>query len=109
VLAAAAVASLMTFLGDQVTAAQERRSEHLLVAAVVVAVVVPLVGLAVALWARRRGQTTAFGVAAAIAALGAAALLTAGSQEAPRSVIPSDRGGGGCQEHSGGDNRCPGG
>ena len=59
--------------------------------------------------ARRQGSAAAFVVAGGIALVAGALLVVGMAKQEPRSAIPSRDPGGVCQEHSGGDNRCPGG
>jgi hypothetical protein len=105
-----AVIMSASFFGDEPDAAQRTQATLLLWGAVTTAVVLPLAGLLLARRLRRRGAVGFFATALTIGTL--IALLTGGArlwtwaeqQPAPTSGVT-----GGCQEHSGGDNRCPGG
>ena len=108
-LAVAAFGSLLTFLGELPTEAEKAEARRLLILAALVAVAIPVVGLIMSLRARRQGSAAAFVVAGGIALIAAVLLVVGAAPERPRSAIPSRDHGGACQEHSGGDNRCPGG
>ncbi len=107
-LAVAAVASLPTFFGELPTPAQHASADRLLVAAVLTALAVPVLGLLVSAWTDRRTSTVAFCVALALGLLAAVPVVQAVAADRAPSAIPGTSGGG-CQEHSGGDTRCPGG
>ena len=108
-LVVAAIGSLLTFFGELPTEAEQAEARRLLVLAAVAAVAIPVVGLLVSLRTRRQASATAFGSAVAFALVGAVVLVLGTAPPEPRSAIPSREPGGACQEHSGGDNRCPGG
>ena len=78
-------------------------------AAVGVAVLVPLLGLWLSVRAGRRGSAVCFSIAATVGLALGGLVLVGDGDPGPRSAVPVDRGGGACQEHSGGDTRCPGG
>jgi hypothetical protein len=104
-LVLASIGTVLTFLGDLPTPAERAQADRLLVAAVVVAVAVPLLGVLVSVCSDRRASAAAFGVALA---LGLVAAVPVAEDLAPEPAAPQQSGGG-CQEHSGGDTRCPGG
>jgi hypothetical protein len=108
-LAGSALGNLLTFFGESPTEAEQAQATRLLVLAAVAAVAIPAVGLIVSLRARRQGSAAAFVVAGGLSLLAAVAVVGGTAPEEPRSAIPSHQPGGACQEHSGGDNRCPGG
>ena len=108
-LVVAAIGNLLAFFGELPTEAEQAEARRLFVLAAVAAVGIPVVGLLVSLRTRRQGSAVAFGVAAAFALVGALVLVVGGARSAPRSAVPPSDPGGTCQEHSGGDNRCPGG
>ena len=95
------------FFGEQPTAAERAQTTTLYLVAVALALALPLLGLALT-WRTRRVAAACFGAALIVAAVPAGLLLGqefrgAGGGPAPDSGPPV------CQEHSGGDNRCPGG
>ena len=107
-LAAAAVASVLTFFGDSPTAAEEAAANRYLLGAVLVAIAIPFAGLLVSAWNDRRASAVAFSLALAVGLVLAVPVLhTVAPDPAPSAIPPHS--GGACQEHSGGDNRCPGG
>jgi len=108
-LVAAALGSLLTFFGELPTEAEHAEARRLFVLAAVVAVAIPVVGLILSLRTRRQGSAAAFLFAGGIALVAAVLLVVGMANQQPRSAIPSRDPGGVCQEHSGGDNRCPGG
>jgi hypothetical protein len=108
-LVIAALGSLLTFFGELPTDAERADARRLLVLAAVVAVAIPVVGLVLALRIRRRGSATAFGCALAVGVVAGLVLIAGTAPRVPRSAVPTPRPGGACQEHSGGDTRCPGG
>ena len=95
------------FLGEQPTAAEQSQATTLFVVAAVLALGLPLLGV-VLTWRTRKAAAACFGAAVIVVSIPLALLLA-----------PEFRGDGGgstldhgppvCQEHSGGDNRCPGG
>lgn len=107
-LAVAAVGSVVTFLGEQPTAAEQAQADRLLVAAALAAVCLPLAGLVLSAWHERSGSAAAFAVALGIGLLAVVAVLHGVGRGPAPSAIPHHSTGGACQEHSGGDNRCPG-
>jgi hypothetical protein len=109
VLVVQALGSLLTFFGELPTAAEQAEARRLLVIATVVGVAIPVVGLIMSLRARRQGSAAAFAVAGSLAFIAFVVVVVGTAPAAPRSAIPSRDPGGACQEHSGGDNRCPGG
>ena len=106
-LAGAAVASGITFLGDLPTPAAEARADRLFVAAALTAVCLPLAGIVLSAVRDRRASAAAFAVALGIGLLASVPVYRIVVPEPAPSAIPSHSGGA-CQEHSGGDNRCPG-
>ena len=105
----AAVTSVPLFTGEEPTAAEEAQANRLFLLAALVAVAIPVVGLSMSLRARRQGSAAAFVLAGGMALIAAVLLVVGMAKPEPRSAIPSRDPGGACQEHSGGDNRCPGG
>jgi hypothetical protein len=108
-LVVSAMGSLLSFFGELPTEAEQADARRLFVLAGVAAAAIPVVGLIVSLRAHRQGSATAFGSAAALGLLAAAVLVVGTARPEPRSAIPVRDPGGACQEHSGGDTRCPGG
>jgi hypothetical protein len=108
-LAGAAVASLLTFFGERPTPAEEAHAGRLLLAAALTAIVLPLLGILVSAWTDRRASAVAFSLALALGLLASVPLFQAAGPDRVPSAIPVHSGGGACQEHSGGDTRCPGG
>jgi hypothetical protein len=108
-LVVAAMGSLLTFFGELPTEAERADARRLFVLAAVAAVAVPVIGLLGSLRVRRHGSAAAFGSAAVVGLVAAAVLVVGTAPREPRSAIPSRDPGGACQEHSGGDTRCPGG
>ena len=104
------------FFGEQPTAAELAQSRRLLLGAFACGLLVPLAGVALGLWSHRRLVAGAFAAALVVSLLAGTAVGLV-SEDAARLVrdelLPptptSVPGPGGCQEHSGGDNRCPGG
>jgi hypothetical protein len=99
----------LAFFGESPTAAEMAATERLLEIAAAVAVGLPLLGLVVALALRSRSGTSAFVV---LLVLGLAFALLVGwnvhlrhRNDPPPPSAPVTT----CQEHSGGDTRCPGG
>jgi len=109
VLVVQALGTLLTFFGELPTAAEEAEARRLLVIAAVVGVAIPVVGLIMSLRARRQRSAAAFAVAGTIAFFAFVVVVVGTAPEEPRSAIPSRDPAGACQEHSGGDTRCPGG
>lgn len=98
---------LLHFFGESATPEEAAEAHRLLRLAAFVGAAVPLVGLLLALWVRRRRVVTYFVV---LLVLGGMFAGLVGFDELSRwEPAPVDPGPGGCQEHSGGDNRCPGG
>jgi hypothetical protein len=107
-LAGAAVASVMTFFGELPTPAEEAQADRLLVAAALVAIGLPLGGILLSAWRDRATSAAAFAVALGIGLLASVPVFHLAAPDRAPSAIPAHSGGG-CQEHSGGDTRCPGG
>jgi len=107
-LVVAAVARVLTFFGDSPTAAEQAAANRYLVSAVLVAIAVPFAGLLISAWTDRRASAVAFSLALAVGLLAAVPVVHAVAPDRAPSAIPSHSGGG-CQDHSGGDTRCPGG
>jgi hypothetical protein len=106
-LVLAAIGEVLTFLGQQPTAAERVASDRYLLAAAVTVVCLPVAGIVLSAALDRRVSAVAFSVALGVGLLLSVPVLrTFASGPAP-SVVPSHPGG--CQEHSGGDARCPGG
>jgi hypothetical protein len=105
----AALGSLLTFLGELPTEAEEAQATRLLVLAAVAAVAIPATGLIMSLRAGRQGSAAAFVVAGGLSLVGAVLLVVGMAQSEPGSAVPVHDPGGACQEYSGGDTRCPGG
>jgi hypothetical protein len=96
------------FFGELPTAAEQSQAGALTLVALVLVVAVPLLGL-VLTGRSRRIAAGAFAVALLGGlALGAAA-LPPGWWRSGDVPVQTDGGRAGCQEHSGGDTRCPGG
>ena len=108
-LAGEALASGISFLGEQPTAAELAQADRLFVAAALTAAGLPLIGILVGAWHDRRASAAAFAVALGLGLLVAVPVLHVVDHGPPASAIPTHSPGGACQEHSGGDNRCPGG
>jgi hypothetical protein len=108
-LVVAAMGSLLSFFGELPTEAEQADARRLFVLAGVTAAAIPVVGLIVSLRARRQASATAFGCAAALGLLAAGVLAVGTVRPVPGSAVPVHDLGGACQEHSGGDTRCPGG
>lgn len=105
-LFAGAALTTAPFFGERAGLTDITRADRLLYASMAVAVVVPLLGLALGLWVRRRLAVWVFAV---VLILGGAYTATVGlrlHQERPERH-PSHRVV--CQEYSGGDTHCPGG
>jgi hypothetical protein len=107
-LAGAAVASLLTFFGEVPAPAEEASADRFLVAAAVTGICLPLAGVVLSAWRDRRASAAAFSVALGIGLLASVPVFQLAVPDRAPSAIPSHSGGG-CQEHSGGDTRCPGG
>jgi len=99
------------WLGEQPSPAEQAQAVRLLWAAAAAAIGFPLIGFVIGMWARRPGLLWAFGVMTALGLVAAAVVLEPQLRDAreawqqqqySRSPVH-------CQEHSGGDNRCPGG
>jgi hypothetical protein len=73
---------------------------------VLAAIGIPAAGLVVSWWTTRQRNAVAFGVALAIGLLLAVPVLDSIPAPQPTPDAPVHHV---CQEHSGGDNRCPGG
>ena len=96
------------FLGEEPTAAERSQSATLYLVAAALAVGLPFVGLLLT-WRSRKVAAACFGAALIVVALPIALLLGRELGSAGPDVPAPDRGPPVCQEHSGGDNRCPGG
>ena len=101
--------STWTLYGEPVPPEEERRAFLWALAALALAVGLPLLGLCLTVGTGSRGSPVAFGVALALGIAVAGLVLHTHQAQQPGPADPVDRGGGACQEHSGGDNRCPGG
>jgi hypothetical protein len=91
------------------TDAERAAARQKFVTAAVLAMAVPLAGVVLSVRGRRSGSTTAFAVAGAVGLVLAGLVVLGTAEPEPRSAIPVRDPGGACQEHSGGDTRCPGG
>ncbi len=100
-----AVAQSLTFLGEQVSPEQQRATTVGLIWAAVFCAGAPIVGFVVAGLARSRRALRLYGVAIVIGLLPG---LYWTAQVDARNPPPVERVST-CQEHSGGDTRCPGG
>lgn len=100
-----AVAQSVTFLGEQVSPEQQRATAVGLVWAAVCCAGAPMVGFGVAGLARSGRALRLYGVAVVIGLL---PVLYWGAHVDARNPPPVERVST-CQEHSGGDTRCPGG
>jgi hypothetical protein len=116
VLAYGVMIAAAPFFGEQPTAAEVARSHRLLLGAVACGVLAPLAGVVLALWSGRRAAAVAFAVALAVSLVAGTAtgLVSRDSLRTVRDQLrpPTSTSRPGpvtCQEHSGGDNRCPGG
>jgi hypothetical protein len=94
------------FFGEQPTPADRSQSAALYLVAAVLALGLPFVGLLLT-WRTRRVAAACFGAALAVVAIPVALLLGRGDAGLDGPV--PDQGPPVCQEHSGGDTRCPGG
>jgi hypothetical protein len=108
-LVVSAMGSLLTFFGELPTEAEKAQATRLLVLAAVAAVAIPAIGLIMSLRAGRQGSAAAFVVAGGLSLVAAVLLVIGTARPEPGSAIPVHDPGGACQEHSGGDTRCPGG
>jgi hypothetical protein len=106
VLFLAAMAQMPWFSAESPTVAQEAAADRYLVAAVLAAIAVPLIGVVVSLRTARGVHAVVFGVALTIGALLAVPVLGEAQDDRWNPDAPARPV---CQEHSGGDNRCPGG
>lgn len=107
-LAVTAFLSVLTFFGEQPTAAEKDHAARLLVAAVLTAVAIPVLGILLSARTDRRKSAVAFCIALSLGLLSSVPVFVAIESDREPSAVPSHSGGG-CQEHSGGDTRCPGG
>ena len=95
------------FFGERPNEADRAQSSTLFLVAAALALGLPLLGLLLT-WRTRRVAAACFGAALVVVAIPVALLL--GSELSSRTPGPApDSGPPVCQEHSGGDNRCPGG
>jgi hypothetical protein len=105
-LVLAAFGASLTFFGELPTPEEQAATRRLLLAAAVVGTVVPLAGLLLAGSLRSRAGLWTFGVLLVLGGLLAG--LVGLSLYRDRAPAPTPRPTV-CQEHSGGDTRCPGG
>lgn len=98
-----------SLLGEQTDVADHAAQHHDVGVAVAVSAAVVVVGLVLAVQARSDAAATAFAVLVLPTLV--LALLWVGTTPAPTPGAPvrSEARQGACQEHSGGDTRCPGG
>jgi hypothetical protein len=96
------------FFGEQPTAADRAESSTLYLVAAALALGLPLLGL-VLTWRTRTIAAAFFGAALVVVAVPVALLLGSELRNADPSRPAPDPGPPVCQEHSGGDTRCPGG
>ncbi|MBM7773954.1 apolipoprotein N-acyltransferase [Actinokineospora baliensis] len=95
-----------SFMGSP-SAAALAKSDRLAMWAEILAVAVPLVGVVLALITRRNAPMRVFGTILFLSVVVIGCVWVAESRHNPAPApTPVYRG---CQEHSGGDNRCPGG
>jgi cobalamin biosynthesis protein CobD/CbiB len=116
VLAYGSMFAAAPLFGEQPTAAELAQAHRFLLGALACGLLVPLAGLSLAALARRRAAAVVFAGALGLSVLaaGALGLLSRDSLRSLRDELApptstSLRGPIPCQEHSGGDNRCPGG
>jgi predicted exporter len=106
-LALQAFASGFTFMGTP-TAERLAAAKRYSTAALLVGTIVPIVGITATAYTGQRGLRWLFGIVLTITLIGGLAWAEHLSDE--RRLPPAPSGPpAGCQEHSGGDNRCPGG
>jgi hypothetical protein len=96
------------FFGQQPTAAERAQSTTLYLVAAALALGLPFAGL-VLTWRTRKVAAACFGAALVVVAVPVALLLGPELGNAGPAGPSPDPGPPVCQEHSGGDNRCPGG
>jgi hypothetical protein len=96
------------FFGEQPSAADRSQTTTLFLVAGALALGLPLLGLLLT-WRTRRVAAACFGAALIVAAVPVALLLGSELRDADLRGPAPDPGPPVCQEHSGGDNRCPGG
>jgi len=101
----ASVAQVPWFSGEPPTVAEQAAANRYVMAAVLVAIVIPTAGLLVGWRTSRRRNAVAFGVALAIGLVLAVPMLASMPEAQPTPDAPARHV---CQEHSGGDTRCPG-
>jgi hypothetical protein len=106
-LAAAGWWAGISIFGGPPTQHMLDRRAGLLTAAFVVGTAGPLAGIAVASYTRQAAAGVIYGVV--LAATLAITTLSHISRDATEDPLPTPRGPQVCQEHSGGDTRCPGG
>ena len=108
-LLAGSPASTWHLYGEPPSPAEEQQAFLWGLAAAGVALVLPLLGLWLSVGAGRGGSAVCFTIALTVGLALSGLVLAGDGRDEGRSAIPVDRGPVGCQEHSGGDTRCPGG
>ena len=108
VLAIGSLTELWTFLGEQPTAADHDRAQRRALLATLVAAGCPAAAWVVGARWQRGAVQALFAVGAVSGLVGGLLLYGMVSPESPPAPL-RDEGPRICQEHSGGDNRCPGG
>jgi hypothetical protein len=96
------------FLGEEPTAAERSQATTLYLVASALALGLPVLGLLLT-WRTRKVAAACFGAALVVVAVPVAMLLASELRNAALGGSAPDRGPPVCQEHSGGDTRCPGG
>ncbi|MGY1801906.1 hypothetical protein ACI78T_01340 [Blastococcus sp. SYSU D00922] len=95
------------FFGEEPTAAERSQATTLYLVASALALGLPFLGVLLT-WRARKVAASCFAAAMIVVAVPVATLLATEFREAFDGPAP-DSGPAVCQEHSGGDNRCPGG
>jgi hypothetical protein len=98
-----------SLFGQPVPPDLEQEAFSWVLAAVALAVGLPLIGLCLTVGTGRRVSAVAFAVALVAGLLVAGLVLESHPAARPVPEVPAERTGVVCQEHSGGDTRCPGG
>ncbi|SDU97888.1 hypothetical protein SAMN04488544_2906 [Microlunatus sagamiharensis] len=109
VLTLRAVLETAVFFGEQPDAADRAAQHHDLGVAVGVSAAVVVVGLVLAVQARSNAAATVFALLGLPTLVLALLWLGTVPAPAPGAPVRSETHQGACQEHSGGDTRCPGG
>ena len=109
VLLVGSLLSTWNLYGEPPSPGQEQQASVWGAAAAGLALGLPLLGIWLSARADRSGSALAFAVALTLGVLAVGLVAHLLQAPEPRSAVPVDRGPVGCQEHSGGDTRCPGG